>query len=143
MLAGFKLQFAPANDLARATSPAGLRSRFLEWRRYWTVARAFLSQPFRFEEWGLSLPAAVLGCLATARRGLALPEAKVPAVTCALLAACYAAVYVATPRPLDWHLLTSLDRLLFQLWPAALYALFLGLPVAATSSHGAPLEEGG
>ena len=131
LLASFKLKFAPVNDLAKATSAAGLRSRFLEWPRYWTVARAIFSRPFRFEDWGLSLPAAVLGALAPLRRGSALPEAKVPAVTCALLAAFFAAVYVATPRPLDWHLATSLDRLLFQLWPSALYALLLALPLPA------------
>jgi hypothetical protein len=36
-------------------------------------------------------------------------------------------VYVTTPRDLAWHLSTSLDRLLVQLWPATLFVLFLSL----------------
>jgi hypothetical protein len=42
-----------------------------------------------------------------------------------LVAAAYGAIYVTTPMPLAWHLQTSLDRLLFHLWPSALFAVFL------------------
>lgn len=37
----------------------------------------------------------------------------------------YFAVYVTTPQPLAWHLQTSLRRLLLQLWPGFLVAMFL------------------
>jgi hypothetical protein len=37
----------------------------------------------------------------------------------------YFGVYVLTPKDLGWHLGTSLDRLLPQLWPLALFPSFL------------------
>src|SRR4029077_11724370 len=36
-------------------------------------------------------------------------------------------VYLAPPYPLDWHLATSLDRLIVQLWPMVLFTVFLQL----------------
>jgi hypothetical protein len=37
----------------------------------------------------------------------------------------YAVVYLTTPNDLAWHLSDSVHRLLMQLWPSALLALFL------------------
>lgn len=37
----------------------------------------------------------------------------------------YFFIYVITPRDLDWHLRTSLDRLLLHLWPALLFLFFM------------------
>ena len=37
----------------------------------------------------------------------------------------YAFTFVITPQPLQWHLETSLDRLLIHLWPAFLFTAFL------------------
>jgi hypothetical protein len=34
-------------------------------------------------------------------------------------------VYVATPRDLSWHLQWSLSRLILQIWPLAVFAVFL------------------
>ena len=52
----------------------------------------------------------------------------------ALLAGFYAA-YVVTPLNLQWHIDTSLSRLLVQVWPAAVYVLFsLSEPIVPTAS---------
>jgi hypothetical protein len=50
-------------------------------------------------------------------RGIGLPLAA--------LAAGYFIVFIVTPDDLTWRLNTALDRLLAQIWPAALLALFL------------------
>ena len=36
----------------------------------------------------------------------------------------YLAVHVITPAPLSWHIATSFERLVVQLWPAAVWAAF-------------------
>ena len=41
-----------------------------------------------------------------------------------MLAECYW-VYILTPVDVTWHLQTSLNRLLAQLWPSAVFAYFL------------------
>jgi hypothetical protein len=49
-----------------------------------------------------------------------------PIVGALALTACgYFAMYVVTPNELSWHLDTSADRLLIQLWPSALFAALL------------------
>lgn len=48
-------------------------------------------------------------------------------------------VYVITPYPLPWHLKTSVDRVVVQLWPGALAAFFL----AAASPAAVPFRTAG
>jgi hypothetical protein len=54
-------------------------------------------------------------------------EGLVPAVALAMLAGYYG-VYLLTPQDLQWHLDSSLVRLLLQLWPLAILAWALALP---------------
>ena len=44
-----------------------------------------------------------------------------------LMLASYYFVYVTTPFDISWHVSTSVDRLLVQLWPALVLTVFLGL----------------
>jgi len=41
-----------------------------------------------------------------------------------LMLAAYDFAYLTTPYELKWHLSTSVDRLLIQLWPIAVLAIF-------------------
>jgi MFS family permease len=50
-----------------------------------------------------------------------------PGSVLGLMLAGYIGVYLTTPHDLDWHLATSLDRLLVQVWPMAVVAVFLQL----------------
>jgi hypothetical protein len=36
----------------------------------------------------------------------------------------YLVVYAITPAPLSWHIATSFERLVVQLWPAAVWSVF-------------------
>jgi hypothetical protein len=40
----------------------------------------------------------------------------------------YLAVYVVSPHELNWHLTTSLYRLILQLFPAGVFLLFCAVP---------------
>ena len=44
-------------------------------------------------------------------------------VVCLMLASYYV-VYVTTPFDISWHVSTSVDRLLVQLWPALVLTVF-------------------
>jgi hypothetical protein len=50
----------------------------------------------------------------------------------------YFAVYLITPHDLDWHLMTSLNRLLLQLWPTIIFITFMA---ARTPEMVFPAEE--
>jgi len=56
-------------------------------------------------------------------RRLASHPARFVLLASVLMLAGYLAVYLTTPRDLAWHLGSSLDRLLIQLWPLALLGL--------------------
>jgi hypothetical protein len=103
----------PANDLQSALHwPHALPLRL------WQVLRAFAAQLWSFSDWGLSLPALVL--FALWKR----PRLEFLGLSLLFLFG----VYLFTPLPLEYHLSSSLDRLLFQLFPSALYACAASFP---------------
>jgi hypothetical protein len=65
---------------------------------------------------------ALLVLLARERRGAAPPGARFVWITLGLVLAGDFAVYVLTPHDLAWHLASSLERVLVQAWPLALFA---------------------
>jgi hypothetical protein len=46
---------------------------------------------------------------------------KVPLLAVLLIFLGYLVIYVITPYDLNWHLSTSLDRLILQIFPAVVY----------------------
>src|SRR5882724_5366189 len=60
------------------------------------------------------------------RRDITVREEVAPLLmVLAMMLAGYYWVYILTPVDLNWHLQTSLSRLLAQLWPSAVFAYFL------------------
>jgi hypothetical protein len=125
----FKWHFAAANDLV---SGLGLRStlhRVLDLSRPLAIVRIPLEQVAASSGWTASIwvlaPCAwLLGFKAGSedRRGLA-----TLGVSLTLLVAGYVLVYVVTPMDLEWHLRTSVLRLLVQVWPSSVLACLLAV----------------
>ena len=57
---------------------------------------------------------------------------RVMTMVLGLMLVSYYVVYVTTPFDITWHVTTSVDRLLVQLWPALVLTVFLGLQSART-----------
>jgi hypothetical protein len=121
----FKVIVAPPSDLFAGQNLHDLLGRLGTPSRYGRIAMAILTDLSR----GLLIP--LLGMAAyllLAGRGRAAPAwqvAAAPALLLALMLGSYFAVYLVTPHDLEWHLKTSLSRLLMQLWPMALFVYFL------------------
>lgn len=128
----FKLLAAPARGLGAATYFEGdWPGRLRVGGRWREVAGALFE---RFDPlhpgfaWGIAwlvVGAAALLALGTAgfaARGPDGIEARFWGVLVAGYLAALLPLYVLTPLALDWHLATSLDRLLLQLYPSALAA---------------------
>ena len=83
--------------------------------------------------WVINLPAILLAVVALCGVRLPRPKASwgIGGMVLLGMALSYYLVYVLTPRPLWWHLQTSLSRLLVQLWPLALLAIMLALRMPA------------
>ena len=118
LLLWFKLGFAPPNDLSAFSTPATVVANALDWRRWTELALLSIRRIFYFQDFALWLIAEVwvVGYLFRGRRPSALSTALL------LACAAYVPIYVLQPHRLDWIFRTSIDRIVTQLWPAAVLA---------------------
>jgi hypothetical protein len=134
----FKLTLAPPNDLLSTLGVERTLGRLADLARYGTVARAYAIHLVTFGAnglpgavWPLAVFAGALGWNPVERRR---PWAQAVAIALGLLLAGHFMVFVSMADELARLLASSLDRLILQLWPSA---LFLGFMTTRT------LEEGG
>ncbi|MBE2288535.1 MAG: hypothetical protein IAE95_03200 [Chitinophagaceae bacterium] len=122
MVVIFKLVCPVQNDLVRDTG--GDSFSLLLQRERWGVVFDFFADVFNqrlaYSRW---IVAVYLVLCAVTKR---LPSKRFLLVLVSVFA--YFLVYVVTPKDLTWHLSTSAERLLFQLFPVLLYAM--GMDVA-------------
>jgi hypothetical protein len=132
LLGYFKLRWAPPNDLVAGAHIADL------WRiapgRSPIVLRGFAGRILDFPAWGCVLPFVLACWIAGWRRR----ERTLAAVFVALVLAALFGIYLATPIDPAEHIRSSLDRLLFQIWPTIIYATAIALPPAAAPEGVAP-----
>ncbi len=116
----FKSTLAPPSDLVSLSVGQSVVAKLLDPNRYFMIASELWERaPVR-----LVCLLAIYGvCVGvSARRTAGVTEA---ALAFLLLSAGYFAVYLTTPYDLSWHLFTSMDRLLAQVWPTFVLVLFL------------------
>jgi hypothetical protein len=125
-LAWFKLGIAPHNYLFTPSAITGLGERLFDTSR-WTLITTQVSE--RLRTWGelpggglVILILAVALTLRVDRRAAGRSGFGLAAIV--LMLTGYLLVYAITPLPLEWQISTSFDRLVTQLWPALVWALF-------------------
>lgn len=107
--------------------PEPLVRKLADSSRYWIIAKAMASEIIRFGGKILgTTPLLILYILSVKIKKETLPSVKAGAAILALMVAGYFAVYLTTPLKLEHHLNTSLSRLFLQLWPGAVFVLFMG-----------------
>lgn len=117
----FKKQLAPFSDLLFQQSPQLFMTRLLDSTRYLKIIYELIKELLKF-----AVPVLIIYLLCA---GIKIEkEEKTSAATSlivlSLMLAGYLLIYVISPRNLDWHLKTSLERLLLQLWPTAVFTYF-------------------
>ncbi len=134
LLGTFEAGWAPRNALV-----ADLRLTDILHRapgRLLLVLRGFAAQLVDFPAWGCTLPFVFLCWMVGFRRS----ERTVPAVFVALSIAVFFAIYLTTPHDPAEHMASSLDRLLFQIWPSLIYATAVSLLSGEARAGVAPLR---
>ena len=118
-LAYFKLRFATPSDLVSAQTLSTAPEKILALDRYGQTIEAFGVQTLAFGEWLVHPVLPVLAyCVAFGfafRRRV--HETMMVALTLCSIVVGFFAVYITTPHNLAYHLDSSLNRLLLQLWP--------------------------
>jgi hypothetical protein len=129
LVVGFKLTLAPPNDLLSTLGPERTLARLTNPNRYFITLRAYITHITGFGSNGFGsvfwvLAAYLLGV------GIRRPElrsfwVKTGAIALVLLLAGHFLVFVSMADELSRLLASSLDRLLLQLAPSALFLFFM------------------
>lgn len=136
-LAWFKSRLAPDNDLfAGAGQGPSMLDKILTPERYELIGTAFTNQYVTLTPALMALSIFALAALTISPRRLT--PVLAPALVLLMMHTGYFLVYLITPNDLEWHLATSLDRLVLQLWPGLLFILMLIVVCSADRRH--PVE---
>lgn len=121
----FKIKYSPPNDLMAAQTLSFAVPKLLDISRYVLVGRWFLREITHFGN-GVTVVFFVYLVLA----GVELDERKIqPLISTGVLLVTMLCghffIYIVSPFDLNWHLSSSSQRLLIQLWPTLLFLAFL------------------
>ncbi|MBA4395765.1 MAG: hypothetical protein C0394_00020 [Syntrophus sp. (in: bacteria)] len=140
VIAFFKLQLAPSSDIFAGQGLQPVLDRLTDWPRYGQVLLAYIQtaltftqgivnirEGFRFNPLvaGVVLLGVYLILMGVRKPAQDRPALLTGATVILLMLAGYFGIYLITPHDLRWHLLTSLNRLFIQLWPAAIFLCFM------------------
>jgi hypothetical protein len=125
VLAWFKLGYAPPNDLFGDRSVKGSAGKIFSLERHIQTAGYFLSELWTHYKVILLLLAAALIFRRNYFRSFSF-------LILLLMLAGYYFIYILTPNDLLWHLETSCERLLHQLYPSFLFCITWSLCQDAT-----------
>ena len=124
----FKLNFAPPNDIVNLHSLSNFWHNFFDYDRYYMVLKAFAEEIFLFNDGVIILLALYISISgikkARLRDGCFLTQATL----LVLMLGCYFFTYVIFSHnnlnSLEWHLGSSLDRLVIHIWPSLVFLFF-------------------
>ena len=126
VIALFKIFLAPSNDLMSAQG--SLLDKIFDVGRYKTIFSVAIPMLWNLGNTPISIVGLIiLTTLLVGRSKNRLTGVWTLAVIILIQLAAYFGIFVLTPRDLDWHLNTSLDRLYLHILPLAFLLLFLWL----------------
>jgi hypothetical protein len=129
LLAFFKVNLAPANDLMSDHGLRQIAERLLDGGRYVRILTGVTQAVLEVGAKGL-IPVLLLGYLLAAGTTPGEParrEGRAAAIVVSLMLAGYAVVLLTAPAPLLDTNIRSINRLLLQLWPSMLFAYFMSV----------------
>jgi hypothetical protein len=132
----FKIGYAPQTDIFESLSIGGLTNHLVDISRHVQILTAFPGNLIKIAKiWLLILPLALF-LLGKSRNTPATGSGFGAAwLVLLIMAFGYYGVYLITPHDLDWHLRTSIWRLIVQFWPAVLFLCFYRMNTAVFQSE--------
>jgi hypothetical protein len=128
---GLKLFLSSYSHMAANQTASGIIAKIEDPSRYQTIGKAFLGLVMGLGS-GPGHPWILLVFLALILRAPRDPRDRsavgISSVAVAGMFLSYLAAYVITPHNLSWHLSTSLDRLMLQIWPCFVFLFCRLLP---------------
>ena len=123
----FKMRLAPPNDLLAKQGFHSVINKLIDPSRYTIVSKAFLLQLVNYKNWNI-FPLLFLIFLTFRQNGIS-PNYRVSSTVSIgvmiFILIGYYIIYVLTPKDLDWHIWSSLSRILLQIWPSIVFVFFM------------------
>jgi hypothetical protein len=116
----FKIAWAPPGDFVPGVGEQ-LRENLFDPARWRASASGYLREMGQWQRWGWAWPflaGAVLLLGPRPRTAIATLPRRLLSLSLLACSAAWVTVYVVTPAPQQWHIATSLDRLLLHLFPS-------------------------
>ncbi len=124
----FKIKFVPQNDVININTLYNMWQSLSNISHYLEIGSAFLKEIVTFS-YGILFFIGAYFWLIKANNGFSSEfNIKLHVVMLLSMLTGYFFVYVITPHDLQWHIATSLNRLLLQLWPSTVFLFFLNVP---------------
>jgi len=138
-IATLKLGFSGRSDLFVEPGTGTLLERMVDGSRHWTILTFAGGLIWDWVGGTLLVVLLVFAVISGRVRDKSnRPLIASVAITVFLTVAGYYVVFLLTPRDLQWHLSTAADRLMVQVWPSALFLLF----IASGFGSSLPVPEG-
>lgn len=124
----FKIAYAPPGDLLTSLDLTTIKSKVLSVSRYLTILRFARHQ---FMNYGnLIVPVLPLLIIYGIIVGISFPSMQTRGILfltfrIMFLGIIYFVIYLLTPKDLNWHLSTSIERLITQIMPSFIFLYFL------------------
>jgi len=140
VIAIFKIRMTPTTDLFAGQDLPQMIDRMTDPQRYGQIVLTYLQTALTFTQGVVNIrtgfrfhpgtPGIALLSVYMILMGIRTQVQERPAFRTAiavviLMLAGYFGIYLITPYDLHWHLLTSLNRLFLQLWPAVIFLCFV------------------
>jgi hypothetical protein len=124
----FKIAYAPPGDILSGLDLIAIKGKLLTVSRYLTIIRSTRNQIFNYGN--LIVPFFPLLIIYGLIVGISFPKSQARGILfltlrVLLLVVIYFFVYLFTPNDLNWHLNTSIERLVTQIVPGFLLLYFL------------------
>lgn len=128
VVAAFKLQSPATNDVLAAQDMVTSWERLSDGGRWCTIALDLAARSVTFGDWPWPTPLLLCAAVLLSRVDRTeLPLSVAGAVALVLIGSGFFFVYLLTPYDLEWHLDSSANRLILQLWPATVFLSLLAL----------------
>jgi hypothetical protein len=119
-----KVAFAGESDLLDDQSGRIVTTKVFDVSRHWMIITTAGAAVWTVAGTWLLIALGAVALCAVPTTFKPRPHLAAVALVLLLIVAGYYSVYLITPRDLQWHLQTSCDRLVIQLWPSMLFLLF-------------------
>ena len=126
----FKFRLAPDNDIFASPHWSVIIDRITDLSRFHQIMKAFVEEILNFGNWAFNIPALIILILFLLLLGRQMEKNRWRSVFVSLSAlgmmlAIYFSIFLISPHNLQWHLSTSLNRLMLHLWPWFIFTFLL------------------